>query len=112
MSRETPNIDRLPKWAQDYISVLAMRAKEAEAKVDTLFSGTPTNTRWRDGQRSHYLPANASILFQLGPDGLSDRIECRIEDSGSGDMVLYVNGVRGVFIYPIASNDFEVRLKP
>lgn len=105
--RNSRDMSKLPKWAQEYISVLEMQKNEADAKLASLYFGDKTDTTWRDGLSERPLPPGSLVRFHFG--NLS-YVDCRLADY-KGAKYLDVRGLNRVTIRPVAANCFEVHLE-
>lgn len=104
-------IDRLPKYARDYIARLEMRLREAKQTIREMQGEVPEARVWADFYGDHPRPLEtADRPVRFG--------DIRADDSGWGYIdVRYrgpgeigVHGGRGLIIRPEVSNGFIVQL--
>jgi len=103
------NVDKLPKWAQEYVTSLKRRAVSAERELAEAKAGPEDSNVFRVwGLRPDDQPIgkNCSIRFQMD-DGRGNGITVRILSDGS----LNVNGDERFTIMPTSSNDIRIRLE-
>ena len=106
MMREAKeDLSRLPKWAQNRISVLEMRLDESAARTRQMDGLEETNV-YMDGGigEDRRLPKDTRILFKL-PGRMSD-LYCRID---KGRLYVQSNG-SSVRIAPSSGNSFYVEV--
>ena len=115
--RYQDRLDKLPKWAQSLVQILAMRVSEAEKKTDNILAEKPGRVvlldskaggTIRDVERS--LGDGALIRFYLKDPKAEDAwrhiIECRLSN-GALDIHAY-NG--SLILTPQSSNVANVRV--
>lgn len=94
---------RLPKWAQDRITLLE---RSVEHYQDKLAEGPAESNTFSDPHSAAPRPlgTDPTVDFIFG-DGHEDKISCRIESG-----YLYVNGGKGLAVHPQSSNAFRIAL--
>lgn len=99
-------IANLPVWARDYLRVLEQQNRELEARVNSLFSGQPTNTAWGSGfNKLHFLPDGAMVEFTLPHKGpRSFKVAVRIEQGR-----LDLNANDSLVVLPGAANHVVIQ---
>ncbi|ALY10784.1 hypothetical protein SEA_APPLECIDER_57 [Arthrobacter phage AppleCider] len=102
--------DRLPKWAQGYISQLErdldIAQRENEQLKRSQFGEPGSNTYVAHyGEEAVMLPESATVHFRLSDSDWPDEV-VRVRVTKKG--VLNINGSQQLVILPSASNDIQV----
>ncbi len=101
----TPNIEKLPKWAQDEIRGLRVRLAYLQDQYDSMFQAEPSNVQLWDLEENKNLPPNSGIIFHLDEN---ERIDCRIENGR-----LYVSSYFDkLSVRPWAANAIKLEVIP
>lgn len=104
----TENLDKLPKWAQQEVSLLQRRLNEAKMEILRRDENPKSNTILGSnysfqGQPIVYLKDNQTITFVLEKGDISARINKGVVDimgHGEGDFI----------VKPFVSNSVQIKL--
>ena len=103
-------LDKLPKWAREYITDRINRLKgenETLKKALATFQGDkPTNTfirRFSSDDGDFPIPAPIGIVFKVG-DRWNEAFDVRLNDQGN----LFVHSGKSILFKPVASNCGEI----
>lgn len=103
------NLDKLPKWAQNEVSVMQMRLSEAKEEIDRLTSNPVSNlfvgheTDIKDYRKPVYLDEYETITFRL-PKGI---IKARLEQESIN---IHTSGEGTLMVKPNVSNSVNLHL--
>ena len=97
-----PDVSKLPRWAQERIMVLTLKAERLAAVVDTL-RGNPSPIEYchRTTDNRFFIPEGSNVYFTLPGNGLV--IDCMIDHEGT--FRLYADNMR---IVPRAANSIYI----
>ena len=97
------DIETLPKWAQQYIRALTMRAESLIKEIEGIGKNDSGISWWTASHGNVGIPERAEIEFKLGDSIVSVNI---------GGGLLHVNaGGEGLKVYPRASNDLSIGIE-
>ena len=115
--RHRARMDKLPKWAQNLIEIMAMRVGEAEKKTDSILAEKPGRVVLLDSRAGgtlrnveRSLGDRATVRFYLkdpkAEDAWKHIIECRLRESA-----LDIHGYYGSLVLsPQSSNVAQARV--
>lgn len=102
------DIEKLPKWAQNYIYLLRSKADNLQGQLNA--HGDPNaKITWSYGfdGKEHGLPDRATITMHFGPRKKYNHIDLSLRDDH-----LIVNGSKSIGVYPSGgSNSILITLK-
>lgn len=113
-----PNIESLPKWAQQEITNLRRDLDAANKAIETVNGGTPLDEAHVivDYSAREYplpLPAHTEVRFILTPpEGrkLPESVQVNVMTDRSGERYLRILGDRTVTLTPSSANGLELRM--
>lgn len=113
LTEPTPSqIERLPKYARDYVKTLQHRITMLKAEVQNLAKANPpsrvnANPYSRVGDAPLYLNEHSAVAFELSSGEVRVKLN-KTTRNGEDTYTLNVNGSSGLTIKPNSSNDVTV----
>jgi len=110
--KEEAKIEKLPLWAKQLISNLRGRIKKQSEELSML-GGSPTKISYGNkdvDEVVHYIPEDITIEFKVGPLN-RDEFRVHLDKNTLKKSCLYVSGIGGIRVYPVASNVVRIEIE-
>lgn len=113
-----PNIESLPKWAQQEIKNLRRDRDAANKALETASGGTPLDeahviVHYSAREYPLQLPAHTEVRFVLTPSEgrkIPECVQVNVMTDRNGERYLRILGDRSVSLTPSSANGLELRL--
>lgn len=114
-----PNIESLPKWAQNRIADLERDLAIADQSITVLLGDTPEEDAHvligrNDSNKEMPFPAHTGVRFVMEPvlpNRFPQTLDCVVQTDRQGVRSLRILGDRGIVLLPVSNNGVQIRFQ-
>lgn len=112
-----PNIESLPKWAQNRIADLERDLAIADQSITVLTGDTPVDEAHvllTTADTEMPFPAHTGVRFVMEPilpNRMPQTLDCVVQTDRQGFRSLRILGDRGITLQPLSNNGVQIRFQ-